>query len=100
MLESTKNSANAQIANTQKVQKVVFRETISVSVAARRAKKTPETVINWCKRDKIGKQLRPRSPWRVDPLGLAIVIGGDMEALEAYQRGDFVHPAIAPFLAA
>lgn len=77
-----------------------FREPISVSIAARRADKTPETIIAWCKVDKIGKQPRPRCPWRVDPLGLAILIDGDPDALAAYQRGDFQHPAIVPFVVA
>ncbi|TIL29362.1 hypothetical protein [Mesorhizobium sp.] len=100
MLESTKNAACTQAANPQKVQKLFSRETISVSIAAKRARKTPETVINWCKKYGIGKQLSHRSPWRVDPLGLAIVINGDPDALEAYQRGDLEHPAVGPFVAA
>lgn len=60
---------------------------ISVSIAAARAGTVPETIVRWCKRDGIGKQLRPKAPWRVDPVGLAIVLAGDGEALAAYHAG-------------
>ena len=61
---------------------------ISVSIAAGRAGTVPETIVRWCKREGIGKQLRPKAPWRVDPVGLAIVLAGDQEAMTAYRAGD------------
>lgn len=61
---------------------------ISVSIAASRAGTVPETIVRWCKREGIGKQLRPKAPWRVDPVGLAIVLAGDREAMTAYRAGD------------
>lgn len=64
---------------------------ISVSTAATRAGVVPETIVRWCKRDAIGKQLRPKAPWRVDPVGLGIVMAGDGEALAVFQGGDFAH---------
>lgn len=67
---------------------------IKVSIAAMRARVVPETIVRWCKRDGIGKQLRPKAPWRVDPVGLAIVDAGDKEALKLYQASDLSHPSI------
>ncbi|MER8689367.1 hypothetical protein [Mesorhizobium sp. M1136] len=99
MLESTKNSANAQVANPQKVQKVLDRKPISVSIAAGRAGVVPETIVRWCKEHGIGKQLRRKAPWRVDPLGLAIVIAGDGETLDAYRRCEWDNPLIIRYLA-
>jgi hypothetical protein len=57
---------------------------ISLTVAARRAGKTPETIANWCRRYGIGKQLHPKAPWRVDPVALQYVIEGDADGLKAY----------------
>ncbi|MCH4554859.1 hypothetical protein [Mesorhizobium jarvisii] len=65
-----------------------------MSIAAGRARVAPETIVRWCKREGIGKQLRLKAPWRVDPVGLAIVLAGDKEALEAYQAGDWENPVI------
>ncbi|AZO11216.1 hypothetical protein EJ074_20575 [Mesorhizobium sp. M3A.F.Ca.ET.080.04.2.1] len=93
MLETAKISENGQVPNLQKVQKP-WPKPISVSIAAMRAGVVPETIVRWCKREGIGKQLRPKAPWRVDPVGLAIVVAGDKEALEAYQAGDLNHPSI------
>jgi len=67
---------------------------ISVSIAAGRAGTVPETIVRWCKREGIGKQLRPKAPWRVDPVGLAIVLAGDQEAMTAYRTGDLAHVGI------
>lgn len=67
---------------------------ISVSIAACRAGTVPETIVRWCKREGIGKQLRPKAPWRVDPVGLAIVLAGDSDALAAYQVGDLASTGI------
>ncbi|TPK85321.1 hypothetical protein [Mesorhizobium sp. B2-4-17] len=53
--------------------------------------------MRWCKREGIGKQLRPKAPWRVDPVGLAIVIAGDHVALEAYQAGELNSLAIVRY---
>lgn len=99
MLKSTKNFANPQAASTQKVQKVLDRKPISVSIAAVRAGVVPETIVRWCKEHGIGKQLRRKAPWRVDALGLSIVIAGDREALDAYQRCEWGHPLIIHYLA-
>lgn len=57
---------------------------ISLTIAARRAGVTPETVARWCRKYGIGKQLHPKAPWRVDPVGLEIVMSGDAAALAAY----------------
>lgn len=57
---------------------------ISLTVAARRAGKTPETIANWCRRYGIGKQMGPKMPWRVDPEALACVIEGDAERLAGH----------------
>lgn len=67
---------------------------ISVSIAAGRAGTVPETIVRWCKREGIGKQLRPKAPWRVDPVGLAIVLAGDREAMIAYRTGDLTNVGI------
>jgi hypothetical protein len=58
---------------------------ISLTIAARRAGVTPETVARWCKKYGIGKQLHPKAPWRVDPAGLDAVIAGDGDALSNFQ---------------
>lgn len=59
---------------------------ISLTVAARRAGTTPETIARWCKRYGIGRQLHPRAPWRVDPVALEYVMAGEGAKLDAYQR--------------
>lgn len=92
-----KNSENGHMPNPQKVQKV-WPKPISVSIAATRAGTVPETIVRWCKRDGIGKQLRPKAPWRVDPVGLAIVMAGDGVALAAYQSETLRHPSISRYL--
>lgn len=70
---------------------------IKVSAAASRAGTVPETIVRWCKRDGIGKQLRPKAPWRVDPVGLAIVMAGDGVALAIFQSGDLSHRHIQQY---
>lgn len=76
----------------------VWPKSISVSIAASRAGTVPETIVRWCKREGIGKQLRPKAPWRVDPVGLAIVLAGDGDALSVYQTtGDLNHPVIGRY---
>lgn len=97
MLESTKDFANTRAASTQKVQKVLDRKPISVSIAAVRSGVVPETIVRWCKQHGIGKQLRRKAPWRVDPLGLAIVMAGDGEALEAYRSGNMEHTSLRTY---
>lgn len=71
---------------------------ISVSIAAGRADVVPETIVRWCKRDGIGKQLRPKAPWRVDPVGLAIVMAGDGEALALFQSGDMTNSKLGSYV--
>lgn len=93
MLEIPKNSANGYLPNSQKGQKV-WPKPISVSIAAARAGVVPETIVRWCKREGIGKQLRSKAPWRVDPVGLAIILAGDGEALAAYRAGDLTNAGI------
>ncbi|BCG91418.1 hypothetical protein [Mesorhizobium sp. 131-2-1] len=46
---------------------------------------SPETVVNWCKRHGIGRQLHLKAPWKVDPIGLAIVMSGNADALAIYR---------------
>jgi hypothetical protein len=70
---------------------------ISVKEAAYRANKSPDTIARWCQRYGIGKQLHSKAPWRVDPVGLTIVIAGDGDALTAYQAGDFGSCLIQPY---
>jgi hypothetical protein len=70
---------------------------ISVKDAAYRANKSPDTIARWCQRYGIGKQLHLNAPWRVDPVGLAIVIAGDADALLAYRSGDQDSIAITPY---
>lgn len=57
---------------------------ITLKEAAGIAGVSPDTVARWCKRYGIGKQLHPNAPWRVDPVGLMIVMAGDAEALASY----------------
>lgn len=57
---------------------------ISPTVAARRAGVTPETISRWCKIYAIGRQIRPKTPWRVDPVALEYVMEGDADGLAAY----------------
>ncbi|RWX70507.1 hypothetical protein EN780_03015 [Mesorhizobium sp. M4B.F.Ca.ET.089.01.1.1] len=71
---------------------------ISVRIAAIRAGTVPETIVRWCKRDGIGKQLRRKAPWRVDPVGLAIILAGDGEALALYQSGDATSARVQRYL--
>jgi hypothetical protein len=59
---------------------------ITLQQAAGIAGVSPDTVARWCKRYGIGKQLHPKAPWRVDPVGLAIVASGDGVALAGYRR--------------
>jgi hypothetical protein len=73
---------------------------ISVAHAARRADVSKDTVQRWCRQYGIGKQLAPHSPWRVDPLGLIIVMNGDGDALEAYRAGNMTASAIKPYITA
>ena len=60
---------------------------ISPTIAAQRAGRTPETIVNWCRVYGIGRQMRPKTPWRVDPVALQYVIDGDAEGLKAYLAG-------------
>lgn len=54
MLDSTKNSEDAQTATPQRVQKP-----LTLQQAAGIAGVSPDTVARWCKRYGIGKQLTP-----------------------------------------
>ena len=58
---------------------------LTLQQAAGIASVSPDTVARWCKRYRIGKQLHRKAPWRVDPVGLAIVMAGDPVALAEYQ---------------
>jgi hypothetical protein len=69
-------------------------------VAAALARVDESTIVRWAQRYGIGSQLRKHGPWRIDPLGLQIVMNGDAAALEAYKAGSLDDPAIAPYLAA
>lgn len=60
--------------------------TISLKEAAYRANVSPDTIARWCKRYSIGKQMGPKSPWRVDPAGLALVAAGDAAGLKEWQQ--------------
>lgn len=60
---------------------------LTLQQAAGIAGVSPDTVARWCKRYGIGKQLHPKAPWRVDEVGLYIVIAGDGDALASYQNG-------------
>lgn len=57
---------------------------LTLKQAAGIAGVSPDTVARWCKRYGIGKQLHSKAPWRVDPVGLAIVAAGDAAALSQY----------------
>lgn len=59
---------------------------LTLQQAAGIAGVSPDTVARWCKRYGIGKQLHPKAPWRVDPIGLAIVMAGDPAALAEYRN--------------
>lgn len=63
------------------------REPLTLQQAAGVAGVSPDTVARWCKRYGIGKQLHWKAPWRVDPVGLAIIAAGDGAALEEYRHG-------------
>lgn len=63
---------------------------LTLQQAAGIAGVSPDTVARWCKRYGIGKQLHRKAPWRVDPVGLTIIIAGDAEALAAYRYRDDV----------
>jgi hypothetical protein len=71
---------------------------ISVKEAAFRANKSSDTIARWCQRYGIGKQLHSKASWRVDPLGLAIVMAGDADALVAYRSGDQESAALTRYL--
>jgi hypothetical protein len=58
---------------------------LTLQQAAGIAGVSPDTIARWCKWYGIGKQLHRKAPWRVDPVGLAIVVAGDGSALAAYQ---------------
>lgn len=70
---------------------------LSLAEAAYLAGKSPETIKRWCKVHKIGQQLASFYPWRVDPIGLAIVIAGDARALNDYRAGSMESPSVAPY---
>ncbi|MER9755409.1 hypothetical protein NKJ46_18465 [Mesorhizobium sp. M0166] len=61
-------------------------KTLTLQQAAGIAGVSPDTIARWCKRYGIGKQLHSKAPWRVDPVGLAIVVAGDAGALAQYDR--------------
>lgn len=63
-------------------------EPLTLKQAAGIAGVSPDTVARWCKRHGIGKHLHPKAPWRVDPIGLAIVAAGDGQALKKYQASN------------
>lgn len=76
----------------------VSASTISVGEATYIARKSPDTIARWAKQHGIGRQLHPHAPWRIDPVGLSIVLAGDAEALEAYKAGKRQAPELAPYL--
>lgn len=61
-------------------------KTISLYDASLVAKKSEDTVSRWAKKYGIGKQLHKGASWQIDPVGLAIVLSADADALTAYQR--------------
>lgn len=71
--------------------------TLAPKDAAYLADRSIETVKRWCTVYGIGRQLHPGAPWRVDPVGLAIVISGDGEALADYQAGRLDSPAVRKY---
>lgn len=59
---------------------------LALKQAAGIAGVSPDTVARWCKRYGIGKQLHSKARWRVDEVGLRIVMAGDGDALSSYLR--------------
>ncbi len=59
-------------------------KSLTLQQAAGIAGVSPDTIARWCRRYGIGRQLHPKAPWRVDPVGVAIVAAGDAEALAVY----------------
>ncbi|MDQ0998084.1 hypothetical protein QFZ34_003266 [Phyllobacterium ifriqiyense] len=58
---------------------------ISLYDASLIAKKSEDTITRWAKRYDIGKQLHKGASWQIDPVGLAIVLSADADALAVYQ---------------
>ena len=59
---------------------------LALKDAAFIAQRSEDTITRWCRKYGIGRQLHKNAQWRVDPVGLEIVLAGDADALSAYQN--------------
>lgn len=80
-------ATNRDTVSGSRPQPAKIGNTLSLKDGAYLAGKSSQTILRWCQGYGIGKQLHPGAPWRVDPVGLAIIMAGDAQALEDYQAG-------------
>ncbi len=71
---------------------------ITVEQACFRVGKNRNTIVRWCHRYGIGKQVEDGMPWRIDPIALDMVNHGDRLALWAYHQGEMHNPAVLAYL--
>jgi hypothetical protein len=57
-------------------------EAIDIAEAARRARRAPRTLREWCVFHKIGHRIAGR--WAVSAVALDMLLAGDLKSLEAY----------------
>jgi hypothetical protein len=71
-------------------------EGISLSVAARRAGKSENTIRNWCEAHGLGRRVGGGT-WRVSQVALAMFLEDDHIALCSYLSGDRTSPAVVAY---
>ncbi len=73
-------------------------DTLSLPEAAAVAGHSRDTVLRWCSKHGIGRQLRRGAPWRVLHVALLAVANGDLKALEVFHAGDENSPLLDAYI--
>lgn len=73
------------VSGLWKIEAELSKPALSLKDAAFLSNKSEDTITRWAKKYGIGKQLHKGASWRIDPVGLAIVLEGDADALATFQ---------------
>jgi hypothetical protein len=72
------------------------REALTLSEAARIARRSETTLKTWCSRHFIGRRV-VGGPWQVSAVALAMLLDGNDAALIAYLAGDRSGALVCPY---
>lgn len=74
-----------------------WSDIVTVKQAAHLCAVSGDTIIRWCRRYGIGRQLSKNDPWRISRPAALMVLACDLEALEALRGGDRSSAVVAGY---